>query len=157
MSDSNAFMHEAIALSAENITEKNWGPFGAVIVKDGQIVGRGNNHVVANNDPSAHGEVMAIRDACKNLWTFDLHGCQIYTSCEPCPMCLGAIYRSRINKIYYAATEKDAQYIWFDDEIFYDEFSKPISERKVPMEQIDYDEARAVFEQWKREITDIKY
>lgn len=151
------FMQEAISLSAKNIVEKNWGPFGAVIVKDGQIVGRGYNHVVANTDPTAHGEVMAIRDACKNLWTFDLHGCEIYTSCEPCPMCFGAIYWARIDKIYYANTEKDAYDIWFDDEIFYDEFSKPINERKIPSEQIGYSEARAVFDQRKNKVNDIKY
>ncbi len=157
MLEPNDFMREAIALSAKNITEKNWGPFGAVIVKDGQIVGRGYNHVVANTDPTAHGEVMAIRDACTNLWTFDLHGCEIYTSCEPCPMCLGAIYWARISKIYYANTEQDAHDIWFDDEIFYDEFSKPISERKVATEQLWHDEARKVFDDWKKEVDDIKY
>ncbi|MFA7717339.1 MAG: nucleoside deaminase [Candidatus Absconditabacterales bacterium] len=157
MSDSNAFMQEAIALSALNIKEKNGGPFGAVIVKDGQIVGRGYNHVVANTDPTAHGEVMAIRDACKNLGNLELQGCELYTSCEPCPMCLGAIYRARIEKIYYANTEKDAHDIGFDDEIFYDEFSKPLDQRKVPIEQIGHEEARAVFDQWKREISDIKY
>lgn len=157
MSDSKDFMLEAIQLSAQNIQEQCWGPFGCVIVKDGEVVGRGYNHVVANNDPTAHGEVMAIRDACTNLGTFDLSGCELYTSCEPCPMCLGATYRARINKIYYANTEKDAHDIGFDDEIFYDEFSKPISERKVPMEQICHEEARAIFDQWKKEVTDIKY
>lgn len=151
------FMHEAIALSAKNITEKCWGPFGAVIVKEGEIIGRGYNHVVANNDPTAHGEVMAIRDACKHVWTFDLAGCEIYTSCEPCPMCLWAIYRARIDKIYYANTEKDAHDIGFDDEIFYSEFSKPLNERKVSTEQIGHEEARKVFDQWKNEVEDIKY
>ena len=157
MLESKDYMHEAIALSAKNITEKNWGPFGAVIVKDGKIVGRGYNHVRAHNDPTAHAEVMAIRDACNNLEIFDLTGCELYTSCEPCPMCLWATYRARIDKIYYANTAQDAHYIWFDDEIFYDEFSKPLSERKVPMEQINHEEARAVFERWKKEVNDIQY
>ncbi len=157
MSQQEDFMREAIALSAKNITEKNWGPFGAVVVKDGKIVGRGYNHVVANNDPSAHGEVMAIRDACTNLKTFDLDGCEIYTSCEPCPMCLWAIYRARISKIYYGNTEQDAHDIGFDDEIFYDEFSKPISERKLVMEQVGHEEAKQMMDAWREKNGDIQY
>ena len=157
MGQSEQFMQEAIQLSAQNIHEQCWWPFGCVIVKDGEVVGRGYNHVVADNDPTAHGEVIAIRDACQNLWVRHLAGCEFYTNCEPCPMCLGAIYRARIDKIYYANTQQDARDIGFDDAFFYDEFSKPISERKVPMEQICHEEARSIFDQWKKEVTDIKY
>ncbi len=157
MTQQEEFMREAIALSAKNIEEKNWGPFGAVVVKDGQIVGRGYNHVVANNDPSAHGEIMAIRDACKNLWTFELTWCDIYTNAEPCPMCLWAIERARIHKIYYGNTMKDSDELGFDDSRFYKEFSKSCLERKVPSEQLCHDEAKKVFDEWKKEVNDIKY
>lgn len=157
MSQQEEFMREAIALSAKNITEKCWGPFGAVIVKDGEIIGRGYNHVVCDNDPTAHAEVLAIREACKKLWTRYLHGCELYTNCEPCPMCLGAAYRARLDKIYYANSEHDAQYIGFDDEKIYDEFAKSVDKRAVPMEQIDHAEAQKVFDEWKAKVNDIKY
>lgn len=157
MSQHEDFMREAIALSAKNITEKHWGPFGAVVVKDGQIVGRGYNQVIENHDPTAHAEVMAIREACTHLGVSHLHGCQLYTSCEPCPMCLGAAYRARLDKIYYANSEHDAKAIWFDDEKFYDEFAKSVDERVVPMEQLDHAEAKKVFDERKARQVDIEY
>lgn len=153
----NKFMQEAIELSKKNIDEHCGGPFWAVIVKNGEIVWRWYNHVVKNNDPTAHGEMMAIRDACTNLWTFDLSGCEIYTSCEPCPMCLGAIYWARIWKIYYWNTQKEADEIGFDDWNFYKELELPIRKRSVPEEQIMFDEAKKVFDEWKEKVENIKY
>ncbi len=153
----NEFMQEAINLSKKNITEQCGWPFGAVIVKNWKIVWKWYNHVVKNNDPTAHWEVMAIRDACTNLWTFDLSDCEIYTSCEPCPMCLWAIYRSRIWKIYYWNTQKEADEIWFDDGNFYKELEQPIWKRSIPEEQIMFDEAKKVFDERKEKITNIKY
>ena len=153
----NDFMQEAIKLSRKNIDEQCGWPFGAVIVKSWEIVWRWYNHVVKNNDPTAHWEVMAIRDACEKLWTFDLSGCEIYTSCEPCPMCLWAIYRARIWKIYYWNTQKEADEIWFDDGNFYKELELPIWKRSVPEEQIMFDEAKKVFDEWKEKVTNIKY
>ena len=153
----NKFMQEAINLSKKNIDEQCGWPCWAVIVKDGEIVWRWYNHVVKNNDPTAHWEVMAIRDACENLWTFDLSGCEIYTSCEPCPMCLWAIYRARIWKIYYWNTQKEADEIGFDDGNFYKELALSIWKRSVPEEQIMFDEAKKVFDEWKEKIKNIKY
>ena len=153
----NEFMQEAIKLSRKNIDEQCGWPFGAVIVKNWEIVWRWYNHVVKNNDPTAHWEVMAIRDACEKLWTFDLSGCEIYTSCEPCPMCLWAIYRARIWKIYYWNTQKEADEIWFDDGNFYKELELPIWKRSVPEKQIMFDEAKKVFDEWKEKVTNIKY
>jgi len=150
-------MQKTIELSKENIHKGYGGPFGAIIVKDGKIVGKWYNHVVKNNDPTAHGEVMAIRDACKNLNTFDLHWCEIYTSCEPCPMCFGAIHRARIEKIYYANTEKDAEFIGFDDKVFNEDMKKDFHERTIPVEQLMHDEAFEVFKQRNENIKDIKY
>jgi len=153
----NQFMQEAINLSAQNIKEQFGWPFGAVIVQNNKIVWKWYNHVIKNNDPTAHAEIMAIRDACKTLQTFDLQDCQIYTSCEPCPMCLGAIYRSRINQIRYANTQKDADQIGFDDTIFYQEITKPHDQRKIPTGQIMYNEAKKIFTQRQQEVTDIHY
>ena len=153
----NEFMQEAINLSKKNIDEQCGWPFWAVIVKNGEIVWRWYNHVVKNNDPTAHWEVMAIRDACTNLWTFDLSGCEIYTSCEPCPMCLGAIYWARIWKIYYWNTQKEADEIGFDDWNFYKELELPIWKRSVPEEQIMLDDAKKVFDEWKEKVKNIKY
>ena len=124
------------------------GPFGAVVVKDGKIIGRGNNRVTSSNDPTAHAEVTAIRNACTHLETFDLNGCEIYTSCEPCPMCLAAIYWARIDTIYYANTKKDAAEIDFDDAFFYEELDKPIEDRSIPMKQMLREEAITVFRDW---------
>lgn len=141
-------MLEAISLSQKGMNDNQGGPFGAVIVQNGKIVGRGNNRVTTNNDPTAHAEVNAIRDACTNLGTFQLSDCVLYTSCEPCPMCLGAIYWARLKKIYYACTREDAAKIGFDDDFIYFEIEKPIAERSIPMEQRNREEAKTVFEVW---------
>lgn len=151
------FMKEAILLSLENIQKNSGWPFAAVIVKDGKIVGRGQNEVTSTNDPTAHGEVVAIRDACRNLSTFDLHDCEIYTSCEPCPMCYWAISRARIKKIYYANTEKDAADIGFDDSAFHEDIKKHFSQRNIPVEQLLHDEALEVFKQWSEKKDKIQY
>jgi len=142
------FMKEAIKLSLENMEKNAWWPFGAVVVKDGKIVGRGWNQVIATNDPTAHAEMTAIRDACKNLWVFNLQDCEIYTSCEPCPMCYGAISRARIKKIYYANTEQDVADIGFDDSAFYEDIKKEFTHRSIPVEQMLHDEALVVFKEW---------
>jgi guanine deaminase len=152
----STYMKKAIALSQKNI-QSGGGPFGAVIVKDGKIIGEGWNKVTANNDPTAHAEVEAIREACKNLSDFDLSGAEIYTSCEPCPMCLSAIYWARLSKIYYANTKKDAASIQFDDDFIYTEIPKPMSERKISMTQLMRDEAFEVFKQWEKSEIKIKY
>ena len=141
-------MREAISL-ADNNVRNGGGPFGAVIVKDGKVVATGVNRVTANNDPTAHAEVSAIRNACKKLKTFDLSGCEIYSSCEPCPMCLGAIYWSRIKKIYYGNSKADAKDIGFDDSFIYDELALPYGQRHVAMERLLGDEAIATFNEWK--------
>jgi len=151
------FMREAIKLSLENMQKNAWWPFGAVIVKDGKIVGRGRNQVTSSNDPTAHAEVVAIRDACKNLWTFQLDGCEIYTSCEPCPMCLWAIYRARPDNVYYGNTKQDAADIGFDDNFIYEELKKPLSDRKIPMLELLRDEALEVFKAWKNKEDKIEY
>lgn len=152
----NEYMKRAIELSKKNI-EHGGGPFGAVIVKDGKIIGEGFNKVTANNDPTAHAEVEAIRQACKNISNFDLNGAEIYTSCEPCPMCLSAIYWARLSKIYYANTKKDAAEIEFDDDFIYTEIPKPISDRKISMVQIMRPEALEVFKAWQVSTVKIKY
>ncbi len=126
-------MREAIALSTRGVNDNAGGPFGCVVVKGNEIVGRGYNQVTGSNDPTAHAEIVAIRDACKNLGTFQLDGCEIYTSCEPCPMCLGAIYWARPEIIYYGNTRDDAAEVGFDDSMIYDEISTQISQRKIPI------------------------
>lgn len=143
-------MMEAIQLSNTGIANNEGGPFGAVVVKNGVIVGRGNNKVTMLNDPTAHAEVTAIRDACKNLGTFQLNGCIIYTSCEPCPMCLGAIYWSRPDAVYYANHRKDAADIGFDDDFIYNEINVPLHQRAIPMIPIARAEALVVFDKWKK-------
>ena len=150
------FMREAIRLSVENIND-NGGPFGAVIVKDGQIIARGTNRVTASNDPTAHAEVNAIRAACRVLGSFDLSGCEIYTSCEPCPMCLGAIYWAHIDKIYYANTQHDARDIGFDDSFIYDELAKEKACRRLKSEQLLPEEASVAFSHWIQTEDTIKY
>ncbi len=148
MTREKKFMKEAIALSKQSLTNNAGGPFGCVIVKDNVIVGRGNNRVTATNDPTAHAEMVAIRDACKNLNTFQLEGCEIYTSCEPCPMCLGAIYWARPTIIYYGNTRSDAKEIGFDDSMIYDEVNTPIGERIIPAVNLEREEANKIFEDW---------
>jgi guanine deaminase len=157
MSDHEKFMQMAIDLSAYNVKEAQGGPFGAVIVKDGMVVARSANKVVPTNDPTAHAEVSAIRLACKELGTFDLTGCVIYTSCEPCPMCLGAIYWARIDKIYYANTKSDAADIGFDDKFIYDEIALPMDKRKLPVVQLMRDEAMGIFKLWAETESKTEY
>lgn len=151
------FMTSAIEQSQNGMKNNEGGPFGAIVVKDGKIVGVGNNKVTSSNDPTAHAEVVAIRDACKNLNTFQLDGCILYTSCEPCPMCLGAIYWARPDKVYYANTREDAAHIGFDDDFIYSEINLPMGERKIPFEQISRDEALMVFKQWGEKVDKTEY
>jgi tRNA(Arg) A34 adenosine deaminase TadA len=143
------FMQMAIDLSEYNVKQGLGGPFGAVIVKDGMVLARSANKVVPTNDPTAHAEVSAIRLACQELGTHNLEGCEIYTSCEPCPMCLGAIYWARIDKIYYANTKADAAAIGFDDHFIYDELERPMDKRKMPFVQLMRDEALSAFKLWE--------
>ena len=152
----NKFMERAIALSIESV-KAGGGPFGSVIVKGNKIISEGFNKVTSTNDPTAHGEIVAIRDACKNLNNFDLKNCDLYTSCEPCPMCLSAIYWSRIDKVYYANTRDDAQKIDFDDSLIYSELLKNVNERKIPMVQMMRDEALKAFELWDKKTDKVKY
>ena len=156
MEDKKKFMAKAIELSI-NSANTIGGPFGSVIVKDNKIIAEGSNKVTFSNDPTAHGEVVAIREACKKLKTFDLSGCEIYTSCEPCPMCLSAIYWSRLDKIYYANTREDAKTIDFDDSFIYLEIPKKIGDRKIKMTQMLRDDALKAFEIWDKKVDKIKY
>ncbi len=156
MEDKKKFMLKAIELSI-NSAKTIGGPFGSVIVKDNKIIAEGSNKVTFSNDPTAHGEIVAIREACKKLNTFDLSGCEIYTSCEPCPMCLSAIYWSRLDKIFYANTREDAKNIDFDDSFIYLEIPKKKEDRKIKMTQILRDEALKAFEIWDKKIDKIKY
>ena len=150
-------MRRAIELSMQNIHSGNGGPFGAVVVKDGKIVGEGANRVLATNDPSAHAEVIAIRAACRTLNTFQLSGCEIYTSCEPCPMCMGLIYWARPSSVYYANTAADAAKIGFDDAFIYQELAKATSKRSVRMQQALREEAQAAFDAWGKKPDKVFY
>ncbi|MEK7590390.1 MAG: nucleoside deaminase [Patescibacteria group bacterium] len=150
-------MKEAVRLSFEGMRAGKGGPFGAVIVKDGKIIGTGFNQVTSANDPTAHAEIVAIRDACRNLKTFDLMKCEIYTSCEPCPMCLGAIYWARLNKIYYANTRKNAAAIDFSDNMIYEELAKPIIKRRLPMSGLDTPKAIKAFQEWAKKTDKTAY
>jgi guanine deaminase len=144
------FMREAIALSKAGMERGDGGPFGCVIVKDGKVVGRGNNMVTSTNDPTAHAEVVAIREACRGLNDFQLTGCVLYTSCEPCPMCLGAIYWARPDRIVFAGNREDAADAGFDDQLIYDELPLPVEERRIPTATCLREEACEVFSAWKR-------
>ena len=157
MNDHEKFMQMAIDLSAYNVKEGLGGPFGAVIVKDGMVVARSANKVVPQNDPTAHAEVSAIRLACQELGTFSLAGCEIYTSCEPCPMCLGAIYWARIDKIYYANTKADAAAIGFDDAFIYEELDLPMENRKLAHTQLMRNEALGTFKLWSESDNKTEY
>ena len=157
MNQQKDFMREAIRLSLENVNSENGGPFGAVIVKNGNIIARGVNAVTSTNDPTAHAEVVAIRNACEKLGSFQLNGCEIYCSCEPCPMCLGAIYWARPDKIYYANTKQDASNINFDDQFIYSELDISIAERKLPTIQLLRNEAQTAFTQWEESTEKVKY
>ena len=142
------FMRAAIRLSGAKMRRGGGGPFGAVIVQAEKIIGRGWNRVTVTNDPTAHAEIMAIRAACRRLKTFSLAGCEVYTSCEPCPMCLAAIYWARLDKVYFANTRQDAARAGFDDDWIYREVSRPISDRKIPLQQLLQPEALKIFADW---------
>lgn len=150
------FMLEAIRLANESV-ERGGGPFGAVIVKNGEIIAGSSNSVTIDNDPTAHAEVNTIRQACRKLGTFDLSGCYIYTSCEPCPMCLGAIYWANIERIYYGNTRSDAADIDFSDDFIYEEIDKPLAERTIPIVQMLRDEANKTFKNWSAKTDKTKY
>ena len=152
----NEFMKRAIELSIKSVNNGG-GPFGSVIVKGDEIIAEGSNKVTSNNDPTAHGEIVAIREACKKLNDFSLNGCELYSTCEPCPMCLSAIYWARIDKIYYANTREDARKIDFDDSLIYTELQKNIDKRKIPMIQMMRNEALKAFEMWNKKTDKVKY
>ncbi|MDN5201368.1 nucleoside deaminase [Fulvivirgaceae bacterium BMA10] len=151
------FMKEAIQLSFNKMMEGKGGPFGAIVVKDGEIIGRGYNQVTSKNDPTAHAEIIAIREACKKIGSFQLEGCELYTSCEPCPMCLGAIYWARPDIVFYGNTKKDAAQIGFDDDFIYQELSIPPLERKIPMVQMLHKDALKAFQAWNEKEDKIQY
>ena len=150
------FMQQAIDLSIENVANGG-GPFGAVIVKEGEVIATGVNRVTANNDPTAHAEVSAIRAACQKEGFFKLEGCTIYTSCEPCPMCLSAIYRAGLSRICFANTKKDAEDINFGDRFIYEEIERPIDKRTIPTEQFMRDEALKAFRDWEAKTDKVEY
>jgi guanine deaminase len=151
------FMSRAISLAQKGMDENRGGPFGAVVVLNGEIVGEGFNQVTSTNDPTAHAEVMAIREACRKLGSFQLDNCTIYTSCEPCPMCLGAIYWARPERVFYACTREDAAQIDFDDQFIYEEIEKPIDERELKIKNFMRDEALKVFNNWKLKTDKTEY
>lgn len=157
MEEQRKFMKEAIDLARDNVQQANGGPFGAVVVKDGQIIGKGINQVTLHNDPTAHAEIVAIREACKTLNSFSLKGCEIYASCEPCPMCLGSIYWAGLDKLYYAATKEDAAKADFQDSHIYREFSLPKDQRRVPTIQLMHKEAIQVFDDWNSSEHKVPY
>lgn len=157
MQGNPVFMEKAIALATENVTSGRGGPFGAVIVRDGEIVATGVNMVTATNDPTAHGEVVAIRNACKALGSFQLTGCQIYTSCEPCPMCLAAIYWARCDAIFYGSTAADAAAAGFDDAFLYEEIKRSAGEREIPSLNLLREQAMASFDAWRAQANRIHY
>lgn len=151
------FMQQAIALAQKGMDNDEGGPFGAIVVKDGKVVGIGNNRVTSTQDPTAHAEVVAIRDACQKLNTFELTDCIIYTSCEPCPMCLGAIYWARPKEVYFGCSKEDAARINFDDHFIYEEINTPKEQRKIPMFQLLRPEALRVFDAWKNKVDKVHY
>ena len=154
--NNEVMMREAVGLSIENV-KGGGGPFGAVIAKEGQIVATGVNRVTLDNDPTAHAEMGAIREAARRLGTFDLSGCEIFTSCEPCPMCLSAIYWAHLDKIYYGNTKNDAKDIGFDDSFIYDELELKPDDRKIKMEQIMPEDAISAFEDWRNKVDKVEY
>jgi guanine deaminase len=151
------FMREAIRLSLLHMREGRGGPFGAVVVRGEEIIGRGWNQVTSANDPTAHAEIVAIRQACKRLRDFNLQECELYTSCEPCPMCLAAVYWARIPRLYYGNTRRDAARIAFDDALIYRELGMPIRRRKLIMRPLLRDEALEAFKEWERKIDKVLY
>ena len=151
------FMRAAIRLSLEKMRRNDGGPFGAVVVRRGKIIGRGWNRVTSTNDPTAHAEIMAIREACRRLKTFRLDDCELYASCEPCPMCLSAVYWARMGKIFYAGTRRDATAAGFDDDLIYREVAQPVSRHKIPMQQLLRKDALKVFAEWKKKPDKVRY
>ena len=151
------FMARAIELAIANVRSGRGGPFGAVVVKNGKIIAEGANEVTTANDPSAHAEVVAIRKACLKLGSFELRGCEIYTACEPCPMCLGAIYWARPSRVYYASTKRDAERAGFDDSLIYREMKRPLSRRRMPMRPLMRREALAAFVAWSAAPCKVQY
>ncbi len=157
MQGNPVFMEKAIALATENVTSGRGGPFGAVIVRDGAIVATGANQVTATNDPTAHGEIVAIRNACTALGSFQLTGCHIYTSCEPCPMCLAAIYWARCEAIFYGSSAADAAAAGFDDAFLYEEMTRAVGEREIPAVNLLREQAKASFDAWRAHTNRIHY
>ena len=153
----NSFMSRAIQLSIENVRSGQGGPFGAVVAKDGSIIAEGVNQVTLTNDPTAHAEVLAIRQACQKLGLFELKGCELYTSCEPCPMCLGAVYWARISRVYFGNLATDASKIGFDDSFIYREIIQPHGQRRIPMLQMMREQALAAFRAWDEKPNKIPY
>lgn len=151
------FMLRAIALAQSGMDSNSGGPFGAIVVKDGQVIGEGSNQVTSSNDPTAHAEIVAIRNACKTLGTFQLDGCIIYTSCEPCPMCLGAIYWARPEKVFFACTREDAANVGFDDDFLYREMEKSINDRELQMYNLMRKESLRVFSNWAEKADKTEY
>ncbi len=157
MDQQEIFMDEAIRLSFETMRNNTGGPFGAVVVKDGKIIARGYNKVISSNDPTAHAEVVAIREACKVLNNFQLDGCEIYTSCEPCPMCMAAIYWARPERVYYANSKTDAAQIGFDDNFIYEELALPYQNRSIPLKRIKEKDALEAFKEWEKKSDKVRY
>jgi guanine deaminase len=153
----NAFMARAIQLAIENVRSMRGGPFGAVVVKDGNIVAEGVNRVTTTNDPTAHAEVLAVRQACQKLGFFELRGCDLYSSCEPCPMCLSAVYWARIDRVYFGSLTEDAAKVGFDDSAIYAEVARPLARRTIPMIQMMREEALAAFRAWEENPGKIDY
>lgn len=151
------FMEQALALARKGMASNAGGPFGCVIVKNGQVIGEGWNRVTSDNDPTAHAEVVAIRDACENLSSFQLSGCQVYTSCEPCPMCLGALYWARPEAIFFAGTREDAAFGGFDDDFIYKELDRPVEARTIPLNNLLAAEGRELFVEWLNKSDKIDY
>lgn len=151
------FMARAIQLAIENVRSGQGGPFGAVVVKDGGIIAEGANQVTVSNDPTAHAEVLAIREACRKLGGFELKGCDLYTSCEPCPMCLGAIYWTRLSAVYFGGLAADASKVGFDDSFIYREIAQSYPQRRIPMTQIMRDQALAAFRAWEEQPNKTRY
>ncbi len=153
----NAFMHEAVRLAVQNVRSGRGGPFAALVVKEGQVLATGVNSVTSTDDPTAHAEVLAIREACRALSTFQLAGCELYTSCEPCPMCLGAIYWARLDRVYFAATAKDAADAGFDDSFIYDELKIALPNRRIPFEPMMRETGLEPFREWKLRDNRVEY
>ncbi len=156
-SSANSFMKRAIELAIDNVRSGRGGPFGAVVVKDGTVIAVGTNRVTSTNDPTAHAEIVAIREACRALNQFQLTGCEIYSSCEPCPMCIGAIYWARPARVFYAGTAADAAASGFDDSFIYQQLPLPATERRIPMVQLMRDEALNAFREWDKKLDRVNY